>query len=84
MTRISTTPPSVRLANSLLMRHAPQKPDMDSPNAMALDADDTHVIQPNGVTDKESVTEIIPDALNGDADQLPELPLANDCKLSAQ
>ena len=55
---------------------------MDSPNAMALDSDDTYVIQPNGTAEKDAVTEIIPDSLNGDADQLPELPLATDCTSS--
>ncbi len=42
---------------------------------MALDGDDTHIIQPNGLLDKDSVTEISPD---GDADQLADLPLATD------
>ena len=58
------------------------KETMDSPNAMALDSDDTHIIQPNGTAEKDAVTEIIPESLNGDAEELPDLPLATDCTYS--
>jgi len=82
--------PLVALANLCLEATQQTHHAMDSPNAMALDPDDTHVIQANGTADKDSVTEIIPDGLNGVADrlpdsingvadQLPDLPLATNC-----
>jgi hypothetical protein len=80
--RDAITPPSAALANMSIRTVAPHTA-MDSPNAMALDHDDTHVIQPNGMADKESVTEINPDALNGDTDTQPDLPGANDCTASS-
>ncbi len=72
------TPPSAMLAN-LSMLDVAQNPDTESPNAMALDTDDTHVIQPNGMADKDSVAEIPPEALAGEADQPSDQPLATDC-----
>ncbi len=72
------TPLSYQEAN-VMMHDNSQDLNMDSPNAMALVTDDTHIIQPNGVLEKDSIAEIIPDALGSDADQLPDLPQANDC-----
>lgn len=46
----------------------------DSPNAMMVDSVD-HVVEANGVLEKDTVTEITPDTL---AEETPARPLAND------
>lgn len=79
MTADHLAPPSSGSCTDLSINDAVQNPDMDSPNAMAIDSDDTHIIQPNGLPEKDHVTEITPETLSGDAEQLHDLPLANDC-----
>ncbi|TPX10919.1 uncharacterized protein E0L32_008125 [Thyridium curvatum] len=78
MTADHLAPPSSGSCTDLSINDAVQNPDMDSPNAMAIDSDDTHIIQPNGLPEKDHVTEITPETLSGDAEQLHDLPLAND------
>jgi len=75
----SATPLSSELA-SLKLNDPPQNLDTESPNAMALDTDDTHVIPPSGLSsDKDDVAEITPETSSGEAALDPELPRADDC-----
>lgn len=62
----------------LALANPPQTPDMESPNAMAIDGDDTHIVQLNGTSDTGAVTEIPPPSLSDS--QTLDVPLADDCR----
>jgi ubiquitin carboxyl-terminal hydrolase 7 len=68
-----STPPTGALAD-LNLQDDNQNPGAASPNAMAVDAPEDHVVEPNG-TASENVAVINPDAM--DTDTL----LASDCML---
>lgn len=67
-------PPTAVLAN-LSLQDDNQNPETASPNAMAVDAPEEHVVEPNG-TETDDVAIINPDAM--ETDQL----LASDCMLA--
>ncbi len=66
-----STPPSAQYARLTITEDA-QNPEAPSPNAMAVDPPEEHIVEPNG-TETDNIAIINPDAMDSD------IVLASDC-----
>ncbi len=75
---MSFTPPTTSVAN-LTDQEDNVNPEAPSPNAMAVDPPEEHVVEPNGEIAADNVDVVIINADDANENEAPEAPLADNC-----